>query len=71
MPIVAVYPGREMRGALGGGVVDVRIGPLALGGLDEAFGFVVGAERRKWPDLTRPPRSMQTCGVFSDGMWAK
>ena len=33
VPIVAVYPGRQMRGALGGGVVDVGIGPLAQGGL--------------------------------------
>ena len=34
-----------MRGALGGGVVDVSIGPLAQGGLDEAFGLAVGAGR--------------------------
>ena len=34
-----------MRGALGGGVVDVGIGPLAQGGLDEAFGRAVGAGR--------------------------
>ena len=45
VPIVAVYPGRQMRGALGGGVVDVGIGPLAQGGLDEAFGLAVGAGR--------------------------
>ena len=35
-----------MRGALGGGVVDVGIGPLAQGGLDEAFGLAVGAGRK-------------------------
>ena len=46
VPIVAVYPGRQMRGALGGGVVDVGIGPLAQGGLDEAFGLAVGAGRK-------------------------
>ena len=45
VPIVAVQPGREMRGALVGGVVDVGIGPLAQCGLDEAFGLPVGPGR--------------------------
>ena len=45
VPIAAVEPGRKMRGALGGGVVEVGVGPLAQGGLDEAFGFAVGAGR--------------------------
>ena len=45
VPIVAVQPGREMRGALVGGVVDVGIGPLAQCGLDEAFGLPVDPGR--------------------------
>ena len=43
--VLAVEPGRKMRGALGGGVVEVGVGALTQGGLDEAIGFAVGAGR--------------------------
>ena len=40
--MVAVEPVPEVLGALCGGGVGVRVGPLAECGLDEAFGFAVG-----------------------------
>ena len=45
VPIVAVEPGCEVLGALGGGVVGVGIGPFSQRGLDEAFGLTVGSGR--------------------------
>ncbi len=43
MPIGAMEPGLEMLGAMGGVGVNGRIGPFAQRGLDEAFGFAIGA----------------------------
>ena len=45
MPMVAVEPGREVLGALGGGVVSVCVGSFAQLALDEAFGFAVPPRR--------------------------
>jgi len=45
MPVVAVNPRRQLRESLSGVLVDPSIGPFADGGLDEAFGFAVGAWR--------------------------
>jgi CheY-like chemotaxis protein len=42
MPVVAVKPSGQMRGAVGGTGKDRAIGPLAQGGLDEALGLAVG-----------------------------
>ena len=43
MPVVAVEPGRELVGTVGGGVEDGGISPFAQRGWDEAFGLAVGA----------------------------
>src|SRR5207247_2392346 len=41
--IIMLQPARQHPGAIGGGVVGPRIGPLAQQGLDEALGLAVGA----------------------------
>ncbi len=38
-------PGLELHSPSGGVQVQTGIGPIAQGGLDEAFGFAVGAGR--------------------------
>jgi hypothetical protein len=43
MPVVAVDPGSEVGESVGGVLVELGVGPFADGGLDEAFGFAVGA----------------------------
>ena len=43
MPVVLVDPRSEMAAALGGVLVEPGVGPFADGGLDETFGFSVGA----------------------------
>src|SRR5579862_5368082 len=43
VPVVGVDPGFEMGEALGGILVEPGVGPFTDGGLDEAFGFAVGA----------------------------
>ena len=43
MPVVLVVPRSEIAEALGGVLIEPGVGPFADGGLDEAFGFAVGA----------------------------
>ena len=43
MPVVLMDPGSQVAQAFGGVLVETGIGPLADGGLDEAFGFAIGA----------------------------
>ena len=43
VPVVLVDPGRQLDGADLGVVVGTSVGPFAKGGLDEAFGFAIGA----------------------------
>ena len=43
MPVVLVQPGSEMSGATIGVGIGTSINPLAQSGLDETFGFAVGA----------------------------
>ena len=43
MPIVLMEPARQFESALLGVVVSATVGPFAQSGLDESFGFAVGA----------------------------
>ena len=43
MPVVLVNPGSEVAQTFGRVLIEASVGPLANGGLDEAFGFTVGA----------------------------
>src|SRR5579863_6797847 len=43
MPVVVMKPGRHLRVALLRVLIGTGIDPFAEGGLDEAFGFPVGA----------------------------
>jgi hypothetical protein len=43
VPVILVDPGSEMGQALSGVLIEADVGPLADGGLDEAFSFAVGA----------------------------
>ena len=43
MPVVLVNPRSQMAKAFGGVLVEAGVGPLADGGLDEAFGLAIGA----------------------------
>ena len=43
MPVVVVEEGEEISGPDGGVLVGASVGPLPQRGLDEAFGFAVGA----------------------------
>ena len=43
MPVVAVGPREQLRESFGGVLVEPGVGPFADGGLDEPFGFAVGA----------------------------
>ena len=45
MPVVSVHPRFEVGKTMRGILVDARVGPFADDGLDEAFGFAVGAGR--------------------------
>ncbi len=45
VPIVAMEPGLEMGGAMSGVGINSGIGPFAQRGLDETFGFAIGAWR--------------------------
>src|SRR5437016_10314520 len=43
MPVVLMEPGVELELALGGVLIKGGIGPFAKGGLEETFGFAIGA----------------------------
>ena len=43
MPVVLVDPRSQMAKAIGGVLIEPCVGPLADGGLDEAFGLAIGA----------------------------
>jgi hypothetical protein len=43
VPVVEMKPGFEVGGTLRGVKVSASVGPFAQGGLDEAFGFAIGA----------------------------
>src|SRR3981081_1116004 len=43
MPVVLMDPGSEMAQAFGGVLIETGVGPLADGGLNEAFRLAIGA----------------------------
>ena len=43
MPVVVMKPGGHLCGALLGNFIGTSVNPLSKGGLDEAFGFAIGA----------------------------
>jgi len=43
MPVVLMQPGIELGLTLAGVLIDAGVGPFPQRGLDEAFGFAVGA----------------------------
>ena len=66
VPMGAVEPGCEALGALRGGVVGEGVGPLALGGLDEAFGFAVGRWGER-PGVAMAQAALGTAGIEGPG----
>jgi len=59
MPVIAVDPRGQLRESLCGVLVEPSVGPFADGGLDEAFGFAVGA----WRVQTRADRFDMECAA--------